>query len=190
MPLSTRTLACASAALVAACSATPSPGTRDSVPVSARVPAAERPAMPAPAARPDSTGSVSAPAQPSFTRILTQRTSGFDEAAELVIRDRAALESAWARIFNQVQGNPAPAVDFGQETIILVALGGSSSGGHAVHVDSIDRSGSEVVVRYTATSPAPGCTTTQSLTSPVDAVRTRRIAGAVRFQRHDVVQPC
>jgi hypothetical protein len=133
---------------------------------------------------------VSAPAQPSFSHVLIQRTSGFDEPAELVIRDRAALESAWSRVFNQVQGNPPPAVDFGQEMIILVALGGRSSGGHAVRVDAIDHSGDGAVVRYTASSPAPGCATTQSLTSPVDVVRAPRITGTVSFQRRDVVQPC
>jgi hypothetical protein len=190
MLLSTRTLAHASAALVVAC-ATSSPGTGDSVAISPRVPATERPATPAAsAARPDSTRPVSTPAQSPFSRLLTQRTSGFDEPAELAIRDQAALESAWSRLFNQVQGNPPPAVDFGQETVIVVALGGRGSGGHAVHVDAIDRSGDGAVVRYTASGPAPGCATTQSLTSPVDVVRTPRIAGTVRFQRHDAVQPC
>jgi hypothetical protein len=133
---------------------------------------------------------VSGSAQPSVSHILTQRNSGFDEPAEQVIRDRAALESAWARVFSQVVGDPAPAVDFTREMVILVALGGRSTGGHAVHVDAVTRSGDGAVVRYTATSPEPGCMTTQSLTSPVDVVRAPRISGAVRFQRREVVQPC
>jgi hypothetical protein len=198
---SLRTLARATATLLAAtaCSSAPSPGARDSVALSASVPApaAGSPAGPASApatspARPDSTRPrpVPAPASASFTRILTQRTSGFDEPAELVIRDRAALESAWSRVFNQVVGDPPPAVDFARETVILVATGGASSGGHSVQVDAIDRSGDGAVVHYTATSPAPGCMTTQSLTSPVDVVRTSRIAGQVRFDRRNVVQPC
>jgi hypothetical protein len=141
-------------------------------------------------ARPDSIDPVPDQAQSSFSRVLTQNASGFDEPAELVIRDRAALESAWARAFNQVQGNPAPAVDFSRETVILVALGPRTSGGHAVRVDAVTRSGESAVVRYTATSPGPDCMSTQALTSPVEVVRTARIGGAVRFARHDAVQRC
>ena len=185
LPVLTR----ASAALlaVAACAVSPSPAARDSVPAAA---SAATPA-PAPApARPDSVSRVSHESQASFTRILTQRASGFDEPAELAIRDRGTLESAWASLFNQVQGNPAPAVDFTRETVVLVALGRRSSGGYAVRVDAVTRNGDAAVVRYTATSPGPGCMTTQALTSPVDVVRTSRIAGPVRFERREVEQRC
>lgn len=128
--------------------------------------------------------------QSSFTRILTQGNSGFDEPAELVIRDRAALESVWARVFNQVQGNPPPAVDFAKETVILVALGTRTTGGHSVHVDAVIRGAGSAVVKYSAARPGDGCMTTQSLTSPVDVVRTARLEGTVRFDRREVVQPC
>ncbi len=170
----------------AACSAAPSPGARDSVPFSASVPA---PAA-ASAVRPDSTGPVPAPASAEFTRIMTQQTSAFDESAELVIRDRPALESAWARVFNQVQSNPPPAVDFGREMVILVALGNRNSGGYTIRVDAVNRSSDGAVVRYVATSPGPGCMTMQSMTSPVDVVRAPRIPGTIRFQRRDIVQTC
>jgi hypothetical protein len=128
--------------------------------------------------------------QPSYTRIITQRVTAFDEPTELVIRDQRALESAWTLLFNHVQGEPVPAVDFARETVILVASGGRNSGGYAVHVDAVTRSGDAAVVRYTATRPAPGCMSTQSLTAPADLVRTPRIAGQVRFERHESVQPC
>lgn len=193
MRLTLHALSSTSAALLvtAACAVSPSPVARDSAP-SATVRAADvtgQPPAPAPA-RPDTTRSVSDPSQPSFTRVLTQKASGFDEPAELAIRDRAALESAWARLFNQVQGNPAPAVDFTRETVILVALGRRSSGGYGVHVDAVTRSGDGAVVRYTATSPAPDCMTTQALTSPVEVIRAPRIGGTVRFERRDAVQRC
>ena len=170
-----------------ACSAAPSPEVRDSA-----VPAASAGAAPpASAPRSDSTTrQMTAPAQPAFTRVLAQRMSGFDEPAELVIREQSALESAWSRVHNQVQGNPPPAVDFARETVLLVALGRASSGGHDVHIDAVARTGDEAVVRYTATRPGPGCMTTQALTSPVDVVRVPRIAGSIRFERRDAVQRC
>ena len=177
-----------------ACSASPPPVARDSAafPEGGAAPAARRADAESSSASPAASGPrpVADAAQQAFTRILSQRTTGFDEGAELVIRERAALESSWARVFNQVQGNPAPAVDFARESVILVALGTRRTGGHDVRVDAITRSGDGAVVRYTATSPGPGCITTQGVTSPVDVVRTARIAGTVRFERQDVVQGC
>jgi hypothetical protein len=176
-----------SAAVIAvACSAAPTPRVSDSVALPAAAAAAPAPAS----TRPDTSSPVPAPAQASFTRILTQRTSGFDEEAERVIRDQAALESAWKTLFNGIPGNAPPAVDFTRETVLLVALGGRSTGGHAVRIDAVSRAGNGAVVQYTATSPGPGCMTTQSLTSPVEVVRTARIEGAVRFERRSIVQPC
>ena len=189
----------ATTALIAAtaCSAGPSPAARDSAGSSAagRSPAPSAVVVDSSAisrpSRPDTMSTpMPVPAQPSFTRMLTQHTSGFDEPTELVIRDRAALETAWARVFNQVQGNPAPAVDFSREMVILVALGARRSGGYDIHVDAVAGSGNGAVVRYTATSPGEGCMTTQALTSPVDVVRTPRITGTVRFDRREVVQRC
>ena len=174
----------------AACSAAPSPSMRDSVALTAKVPATPATASAAAPVRPDTTSRVPSSTQGSFTRILTQNASGFEEPAEMVIRDQAALEAAWGRVFNQVQGNPAPVVDFGRETVILVALGSRRSGGHTVHVDAVKPAGDGALVRYTATSPGPGCMTTQSLTSPVDVVRAPRITGTVAFRRHDAAQPC
>jgi hypothetical protein len=130
------------------------------------------------------------PPQSSFTRILTQHTSGYDESAELVIRDRGQLESAWKTLFNGIPGNTPPTVDFAKEMVVLVALGSRSSGGYAAHVDAITRGADGAVVHYTATRPGSGCMTTQSLTSPVDVVRTARVAGKIRFERREVVQPC
>jgi hypothetical protein len=74
--------------------------------------------------------------------------------------------------------------------VILVALGSRNSGGYAAHVDAITRGADGAVVHYTATRPGSGCMTTQSLTSPVDVVRTARVAGKIRFERREVVQPC
>ena len=176
----------------AACTVSPSPAARASASSAAPsgTPAANVRDVVSASAHPDSVDPMSDQPQSSFHRMLTQKSSGFDEPAELVIRNRAALESAWARLFDQVQGNPAPAVDFTRETVLLVALGRRSSGGYAVRVDAVTRRGESAVVRYTVTSPGPGCMSTQALTSPVEVVRTTRLSGAVRFARRDLEQRC
>jgi hypothetical protein len=128
--------------------------------------------------------------QSSFTRLLAQNTSGYPEPAELVLRDRAALESAWRTLFAGNQGTPLPAVDFGRSTLVLLALGEKNSGGHAVRVDRVTRKGSTALVQYTVTQPGPGCMTTMMVTSPVELISIPRVAGEVRFARSTVIDRC
>jgi hypothetical protein len=124
------------------------------------------------------------------TRLHSAVTSGFTEPAELVLRDRAALESAWRTLHDGIAGNPVPTVDLSTRMVVLVALGPRNTGGHAIHVDSVTADGSRATVHYTATSPGPACMTAQMLTSPVDAVSAPRADGPVRFERRNVVQQC
>ena len=179
---------------ISACSAAPSPSSRDSVhPVtSTPVPDVVTPAAePAPApSRPVSTTVAKAPVQSSFTRILAQNTSGYPEPAELVLRDRAAFETAWRTLFSGNQGTPLPAVDFTKSTLVLLALGEQRTGGHAVRFDRVTRQGGAAVVHYTVTQPGPGCMSTMMITSPVELVSVPRISGEVRFEKAVVVEPC
>jgi hypothetical protein len=133
---------------------------------------------------------VTAAAAQPLTRLLSVATSGFTEPAELVLRDRAALESAWRTLHDGLPGNPAPPLDLATRIAVLVALGPRNTGGYTVRVDSVTTDGSRATVHYTVTSPGPSCMTTQALTSPVDVVSVARIDGAVRFDRRDVVQQC
>ena len=148
-------------------------------------------------AAPGASSTPSGPADPTvtavqspFTRILNQNTSGYAEPAEVVIRDRAGLDAAWSTLFQGIPGNPPPAVDFAREMVILIALGERRSGGFTVRVDELVAQAGGVVVRYAASSPGRECMSTQMLTSPVEVVRSPRAAGAVRFERRDVVAEC
>jgi hypothetical protein len=128
--------------------------------------------------------------QQSFTRLLLQNSSGYVEPAEVVIRDRPALEAAWRILNAGSQGGEPPAVDFGKSTLVLIALGEHSTGGYALHVDRVTRQGSAAVVHYTVTRPGAGCMTTQAITAPVELISMPRVAGEVRFQPTDVVERC
>lgn len=131
--------------------------------------------------------------QPAPVRILSVQQSEFEAPAELVIRDRAAWESAWGRVNRAVTIDgpaAAPAVDFGASTVVLVALGQRGTGGYEVRVDDVVRGGGRTVVRYTVSEPGAGCMTTQALTAPVDVVRVPRIDGTVAFERRTVRSTC
>lgn len=130
------------------------------------------------------------PVQQSATHLLTAGTSGFTEGEELVIRSDTELAAAWKTAHAGIPGNPAPAIDMAHNMVVLLALGQRRTGGYTIRFDSITREGAGAVVHYTATSPGPGCMTTQMITSPIDVVSVPSVEGAVRFERSDVTDRC
>lgn len=128
--------------------------------------------------------------QVTFTRLLAQNTSGYMEHSEVVIRDRSGLEGVWRVLHAGNQGAELPSVDFAKSTLVLIALGERTTGGHALRVDRVTRQGESAVVHYTVTRPGPGCMTTQVITSPVELISIARVTADVRFRRADVVESC
>lgn len=117
-------------------------------------------------------------------------TSGFTEGEELVLRNDSELAAAWKTVHAGIPGNPAPAVDFAQNMVVVLALGQKRTGGYAIRFDSITHASDGAVVHYTVTSPGPGCMTTQMITSPVEAVSVPRVDGTVQFQKSEVIDRC
>lgn len=138
---------------------------------------------------PEPGASVSTDEQ-AATRLLSATVSGFTEPAEWVLRDADRFGEAWRTVHQGVPGASAPTVDFGDRMVVLLALGERSTGGFSVRFDELVRKGSGAVVRYTVTTPGPGCMTTQMLTAPVDVVSVPSVDGEVRFDRRTVVQDC
>lgn len=132
---------------------------------------------------------VTAPSQ-SFTRLASRSTSGFTEPLELVVRGAVELAAAWKTLNQGLPGNPPPEIDFGRSIVVVIALGERSTGGYAVHVESVERTGGALVIRYAATSPGRECMTTQALSAPVEVIRVDHTAGTVRFERAEAVRPC
>ena len=125
-----------------------------------------------------------------ITPLLLSITSGFAEPMEMVLHDQNALSDAWKTAHAGIRGNPAPTVDFQSQMVVVVALGTRRTGGYSVQIDQVNRDKDGAVVSYTATSPGATCMTTQMITSPVAAVTAPLVTGAVRFERHDVVNKC
>jgi hypothetical protein len=131
------------------------------------------------------------PEQQSHTRLAASDQSGFQEPAELVLRDQASFAEAWARVHAMlVPAPPPPRVDFTRQMVVVLAIGTRSSGGHAVRFDGMDREGDGARVRYTVSEPGPDCMTTQAITAPVELVGVPRVDGPVRFERRQAIAPC
>ncbi|MBA2671638.1 MAG: protease complex subunit PrcB family protein [Gemmatimonadetes bacterium] len=129
--------------------------------------------------------------QLQVTPVFSSNVSGFSSPAEMVLRDEPALQKAINEARHDVLMVETPInVDFSRQMVILVATGTRNSGGYGIRVDEVNRRDDGVVARYTVTRPGPECMTTQSITSPVEAVSVPRMEGPVTFDRREVVEDC
>jgi hypothetical protein len=87
------------------------------------------------------------------------------------VRDQTAWEAFWAehKSHTSEPGTP-PAVDFTQETVVVVFVGQKPSGGYAVEVVNVTWNYNEVFVHPVATQPGPECATASVVTQPFQIV--------------------
>lgn len=131
------------------------------------------------------------PSQPSaVVRLYAAQQSTYEMTEEVLVRDRVTWETTWQRLHNGVVADPAPAVDFARDMVVLVAAGQRPTGGTSVRVDGVGPEPGGAVVRYTVTEPGAGCMSTQVMTAPVEVVRAPRVAGPVRFDRKTARAGC
>lgn len=125
------------------------------------------------------------------TTLASSAYSGFRDSTRLVVRDRTAWTRVWSAINGAVEPMPpVPAVDFGEEMVIVAALGQRRSGGYAIQIDSVARHELGAVIYVTKSAPGRNCLTTQAITSPVHAVRVPRIEGRVAWRERATVATC
>ncbi len=99
-------------------------------------------------------------------RIGQWTASNVTTSERLVIRDDGAYERFWAKLSTDSR----PAVDFTRDVVIAAAAGQRTTGGHAIAVERVTRTGDGMAVEVVETVPGSGCMTTQALTQPVDLV--------------------
>lgn len=117
--------------------------------------------------------------------------SGLQQPERLAIRDQAAWVAAWRSLWPNGMAAPAlPAVDFSKDMIVIAALGGRSTGGYSIFVDSARATASGLVVFIGTSSPGRHCVTTQAFTQPVDIARMPRTDAAVAFVDVPRVEDC
>jgi protease stability complex PrcB-like protein len=116
--------------------------------------------------------------------------SGFDQPAQLVIRDAGGWAAFWDQLYRNQTTRPAlPAVDFAQQMVVVAAMGTRNAGGYSIAVEQVSF-GSEVLVDVLERSPGRTCGVSQALTQPVDAVVVPSSDAPVRFQETAAVYDC
>ncbi|MBI1967058.1 MAG: protease complex subunit PrcB family protein [Gemmatimonadetes bacterium] len=128
----------------------------------------------------------------SFTRLGTWYYSGIREARRVVITDRAPWQAAWAELHSPFTPQPPlPPVDFGEETVVLVAMGERSSGGYGIEITGVAADPAGRYIEVLEMAPGMGCAVTLALTQPVDAVvMPAAPAASVRFVERRETRDC
>ena len=83
-----------------------------------------------------------------------------------MIRD----DSSYARFWASLGAGDRPAVDFSRDIVIAAAAGQQPTGGTAITVQRVNRTGDGLAVEVLETTPGQGCMTTQAISQPVDVV--------------------
>jgi hypothetical protein len=199
---------CGSGRLVPSESPEPSYAPSDPTPVSEPAVATQPAPQAAPAPAPTPTSQAPAPASaadpnaagyaPSgyapyggqliqIRRIGQYSTSGITTPARLVIRD----DSSYASFWTSLGAGARPAVDFSRDIVIVAAAGQRATGGNAIAVERVSRTGDGLAVEVVETNPGPGCMTTQALTQPVDVIVVAAAdARTWSFSDQTRAQPC
>jgi hypothetical protein len=133
--------------------------------------------------------------QPSVPFATVAQSSGATSAvtkrAVRAIRSDAAWRAEWQRLNGTTTEPPRrPRVDFRRHTLVLVTTGHRPTGGYAIGVRSIRRSGRRLVVRAEERAPGSGCFVTQAHTAPYHVVRIRRTSARVSAVRRRIVRDC
>lgn len=108
--------------------------------------------------------------------------SGLQKPVQMVITNTTQWTKVWE--MHSVRKSPAekvPEINFDKETVLFVALGRKSTGGHAVEISAIKESQGKSIVFVKTRAPAPGGIQLQAITAPFHAVAVPRITGEVKF---------
>ena len=123
--------------------------------------------------------------------IAFEFSSGVGQAQNFVIKDAAAWNDLWQRIYaTQTPVPPLPDVDFNTQLVVASAIGGKPTGGYDVLLTGAAQDASGLVIAVRATSPGAHCIVTQAFTQPIDIARLAKTGGDVRFEQTEQVVDC
>jgi hypothetical protein len=114
--------------------------------------------------------------------------SGLTDSTRIVVRDANTWATTWSAIWRNSSPEPAlPSIDFGEEMLIVAALGTRSSGGYSILVDGAYQRADHIEVVIRKVSPGKRCLVPTAITEPVDIVRLPRSSQPVQYRELSVV---
>lgn len=116
--------------------------------------------------------------------------SNIREKRRVLIRDPETWAAVWAEMVSMGDPKTPPFVDFSREDVVVVAMGEQRTGGYSILVDGLTRTGGSTSIIVKSTVPGPLCDRSEVVNAPLDAVRIRKVTGAVGFEERTVVRSC
>ncbi len=112
-------------------------------------------------------GCTSSPGKAISFSVVSQGTqSSFTVEQQKVFRTQGEFEDFWKSHSASTLLSAMGTIDYGRETLILLAMGEKSTSGYSIRVDRVTQAGNKVQVLYTITSPTPTLANDQVLTQP------------------------
>lgn len=129
--------------------------------------------------------------QDSAVTLFESSVTGVMEPRRTVIRSSEEWTAAWRELTGMlVPQDPAPELDFGVTSVVLVAMGSRPTGGYVIEVASVTAGDDTLYVTVRETSPGPECIVTQATTSPALAVLVPRVGAEVSFLEETATTDC
>lgn len=145
-------------------------------------------------------GCASGPRTPlTATRVTPEApqastTSGLHDYARLAVFDARTFDELWTRAYSErTPPPPAPAIDFGREFALVVALGEHATGGYGIEIANVTARGGRIDAQVVTSTPGKGCVVAALMTQPLDVVRVPRPRAGeldVHFTDTLVVRDC
>lgn len=98
-----------------------------------------------------------------FTTLYSSSYSGRDTASSLIIKNQAELDA----LFESVNSEERPKVDFSNNQVIALFLGQKNSGGYSISIDRVEEEEGKVIVHQKVETPKAGENVTMALTNPL-----------------------
>lgn len=100
--------------------------------------------------------------QSLFEVLSESQYQGREEEAFEVVKEEASLIALYQSINNE----DVPKIDFTKQRVVAVFLGQRNSGGYAIKIKNVTEKGDKIYVEIEKISPKPGENATMAITNP------------------------
>ena len=97
-----------------------------------------------------------------FTTLYKSSYSGRGTASNLIIKNQADLNA----LFESVNSEDRPKVDFSNNQVVALFLGQKSNGGYSISIDRVEEEDGKLMVYKKIKTPKAGENVTMALTNP------------------------
>lgn len=125
-----------------------------------------------------------------FETIVHTSTSGLTQSEQRVVRNQTDWVRLWDQLYAGVSPKPPlPRVDFGQEVVLVAAMGERPNSCYGVEVVEVRLRDGRLSVRIAETHTV-GCACLEFISRPVHVVRVRLVLPGIDFRVEERTANC